>query len=172
MISQTKSYPSVYVLPNGKRKQISIELKDSASALSEAQSALEAAQATYDLSFQRSKAARDYLAKDLSGNDPKSFPQAVSLFMLVYNDLRKYAYTACSLGAAIEVILEHQVQGQHLRLVEIIHHLNEGGFRFNTASPRRETNAALLKLKGIETDKAGNYWVEDTEEEPDESSEK
>lgn len=171
MPSQTKSLPSVYVLPNGKRKQISLELKDSASALSEAQGNLEAAQAIYDLSFQRFKAARDYLAKELSGNDPKSFPQAVSLFMLLYHDLRKYAHTACGLGAAIEVILEHEVQGRQLALVEIIHHLKEGGFQFNTASPRRETNAALLKLKGIETDKAGSYWIEDTEEEPDESSE-
>lgn len=41
--------------------------------------------------------------------------------------------------------------------------LEEGGYEFKSTTPLRETNAALIKLKGVVKTKSGTYQVEDAD---------
>ena len=160
MAAKVRTIPSVRTIKNVKERDISIELKDSAVALEAARENMEATQATYHLAFRRFEIAHEYLDNLVRRYTPEGDLETITDWMLSYHDLMSHAYTALSLGAAIAAVLEHEPDDEPLSLVEIEFRLDRGGFRFRTGSPRREINAALLKLSGIARDKAGKYWID------------
>ena len=101
MTEQIRSLPSVKSIKNPKEREISVELRDSASALKDALEIMEAAEATYTLALRRFEIAHEYLDNLVTKYTREGRLETITDWMLRFYDLRRYAYTALSLGDAL-----------------------------------------------------------------------
>lgn len=134
--------------------EIVSELEQSAHALDDAQQALDAAKVRYELGVQRYKAAFEYLRDVLSGgrgdvHDTRSLLRWLVENVHIDHVLHRHLYTGMTLGEALYAVLDWS-RGEPRTLGQIMEALRQGGYQFQSTSPLREVNAALINLKGIE----------------------
>ena len=101
-----------------------------------------------------------------------------SLWITWINERPYVRFAGDQIGDAIQQVLRVQAYGAAKKFVDgesktyeaglylhaITKQLDEGGFEFQSASPRREVNAALMNLSGITKGKPGTYFIEDNQE--------
>lgn len=154
--SETKQ-PTLEDIPWVKTRQIMKELKDAGEALDEARSVLAGAEIRYDMAFQRFRTAYSYLLEEVVERKELGQEQLFNELVQQFPFLHAHIYTAMSLGKAIELVLKYEKADKPMSLGGIVYFLERGGFHFKTNSPSRECNAALLNLKSVVKDAAGNY---------------
>ena len=153
--------------PSEKARQIADELQAAEKALDQRKRELDASRASYERAMKRYENALDYLREEFQTYKTIGADETAFLDWMVEMGLgASHLFTGMALGRAIIYILGHIPEKEEgLELKEIVKELTEGGYHFQTSSPLRETNAALINLKQVGKAEDQYTLVEEEEDE-------